>query len=33
MSGNEAQAVFFAGFRPQICRAYVDGRQVAEAVA
>ena len=30
---EKERKALFAGFRPQICRAYVDGRQVAEAVA
>jgi hypothetical protein len=30
---EKERKALFAGFRPQICRAYVDGQQVAEATA
>ena len=30
---EKERKLLFAGFRPQVCRAFVDGRQVAEAVA
>jgi hypothetical protein len=30
---DKERKLLFAGFRPQICRAYVDGRLVAEGVA
>jgi hypothetical protein len=30
---DKERKLLFAGFRPQICRAYVNGQLVAEAVA